>query len=86
MQQRHKKDKTVKVCPYVPVRVRQTAERMAKRVMVKTKEPAFATPFIATWATLGHDIAVAADDAQVLRLVEQLRGKPLVLPAKDGAP
>jgi hypothetical protein len=84
MQQRTKKQTTVKVCPYVPRRVRDTAERLAKREMSKTKKPVFASPFIADWATAGHDIVAAETDVEVLAIVERLRGKPLAL-LKDGA-
>jgi hypothetical protein len=80
MLQRTKNQTTVKVCPYVPRRVRDTAERLAKRAMSKTKKPVFSTPFIADWATAAHDIFAAQTDAEAIAIVERLRGKPLVLP------
>lgn len=86
MQQRTKNQTTVKVCPYVPKRVRDTAERLAKRKMSKTKEPVFSTPFIANWATVGHDIANAETDHEALAHVERLRGKPIGdISAEDAA-
>jgi hypothetical protein len=84
MQQRHKTDVNVKVCPYVPRRVRDTAEKKAGKVR-KSGKNAFAVSFIATWTTAGHDIATAETDAEALAIVEQLRGNPIVMPAVDGA-
>jgi HD superfamily phosphohydrolase YqeK len=80
MRQVTKNQTTVKVCPYVPRRVRDTAERLAKRAMSKTKKPVFSTPYIANWATAAHDIFAAQTDDEALAIFNELRGKPLTLP------
>ncbi len=76
MQQRHKTDPNVKVCPYVPRRVRDTAEKQAGKIR-KTGKNAYAVSFIAEWTTAGHDIATAKTPADALAAAEKLYGKPL---------
>lgn len=87
MQQRSSKMSRVKVWPTVPIEVRQGAERIAGDNLRNPKRfgPKTVNAALEHMLLCAHKIIAARTDLEVLDVVQQLRGKPLALPAKDGA-
>jgi hypothetical protein len=86
MEQRSPNAKVKKIHPYVPAKLVEDSEAKYREVVASGKETT-PTKVQALWTKLGWAIACAPDDKAAAKIVRAFRaGKPLVMPAVDGAP
>lgn len=86
MEQRSPNARVKKIHPYVPSELVTASEAKYREVVASGKETT-PTKVQALWTKLGWMIASAPDQKTANKIVRSFRaGKPLVMPAVDGAP